>query len=271
MSTGTKLSIGVISYRFDAMLDRTVRSLGFLPAPVEVIVQVAKGTGSDLQQFKLKYESMLEQSLIRVLHIGDRGIFNAMNRVRLTATGDYLWFINAGDELFVDFTLDRLLSYLTAPGSYGFRSIQVHEKDGFIRPAARVENPHPRQIAHPGAVYYRSAYNVIAFDESRSISSDLDFTEQSFNLSDWQYIPQIISVFQLDGVSSRYRFKDFRTYSNESLSLRVKFLIKSMLKLLVGPRWLHRILLFRKCDHVDFQREFPMYRQTNDGMEIERQ
>jgi glycosyltransferase involved in cell wall biosynthesis len=252
-----KLTIGVISRGFDCMLDRTINSLGSIPNQVEVIVQVADDEETDNRSFTSHHDSEIERHVIRILPVGDTGIYNAMNRVRLAARGDYLWFINAGDSLFMDSKLPRFLSYLNEPGSYGFRSAQVHGEDAFIRPAARYKSPHPRQIAHPGAVYHRSAYRHVAFDESRSISSDLDFTDQSFHLSGWQYVPEIVSVFQLDGVSSRYWFKDFQAYSNEPGSVRLKFLIKMILRSLLGPKWLHRILLFRKCDRIGSQSIFP--------------
>lgn len=259
MPTARKLSIGVISYRFDGMLDRTITSLGSLPDEVEVIVQVADAVENDHQQFSLKYDSIIRQDQIRVLPTGDSGIFNAMNRVRLAAKGEYLWFIDAGDGLLPGLALDRFLTVLTEPRSYGFRTVQIHAQDAFIRPASRHINPQPGQIGHVGSIYHRSAFRVIAYDENQPISSDQDFTEKCFRHSGWHYIPEIISIFQLDGVSSRYWFRDFKAYANASLSLKVKFLIKMTLKWLVGPKLLHRILLFRKCDRIDSQDAMPRH------------
>jgi|TARA_B100002003_G_C14073269_1_gene516342 hypothetical protein len=251
MSTNKMLSIAVISYQFDNLLTRTITSLGSVPDRVEIILQLAKGAPNDYHQFQLKYETMIEAGLMRILPFGDDGIFSAMNRVRLAATGEYLWFINSGDEFLSDLGLERVLSHLTEARSYGFRTAQVHGQDTFVRPSLRYKSPLPRQIGHVGAVFHRSAYSMIAFNERQSVSSDQDFTEQCFHQSGWQYVPEIIGVFQLDGVSSRYRFSDFKAFANESRSLRVKFLLKMLLRLLVGTTWLHRILLFRKCDHVE--------------------
>lgn len=251
MSTSKKLSIGVVSYRFDDTLTQTITSFGSIPQQVEVIVQVAQETEHDHRDFSLKYGSIIESGLIRILSVGDEGIFSAMNRIRHEARGEYLWFINAGDRLLTDLTVDRFLSYLTDPRSYGFRAAQIHAEDTFIRPALRYTNPRPAQIGHVAAIYHRSAYSKIAFNENQPISADRDFTERCFVHSGWQYIPEVIGVFELDGVSTRYRYSDFQAFSDESISLRFKFLIKMVLRLLVGPKWLHRSLLFRKCDRVD--------------------
>jgi hypothetical protein len=255
MSIIRKLTVGIISYRFDEMLDKTIRSLGDLPNEVDIIIQVADGAESEFQLFKSRYDSIIQQLQMRILPLGDSGIFNAMNKIRLAATAEYLWFINAGDEMLADLPLDQILTTLTEPRSYGFRSAQMQGHDLFIRPASRYTDPTPRQIGHVASIYHRSAYTEIAYNEHLPVSSDQDFTERCFNHSGWCYIPQIIGVFPLGGVSSAYHLADFKVYRNESLLLRAKFLAKMLLRLLVGTKWLHRILLFRKCDRLDSRQQ----------------
>jgi glycosyltransferase involved in cell wall biosynthesis len=250
MPNDKTLSIGVISYQFDGMLTRTITSLGAVPDQVEVVVQVAVDKEEDHRRFEQQYEAWIDQRIMRILPSGDSGIFNAMNRVRLAAKGDYLWFIDAGDELLSGLDINQFLAYLTEPVNYGFKSAQVYGADTFIRPASRYHTPQPRQIGHVSSVYHRRAYSSIAFDERRSVSADQDYTEQCFQQFGWQYVPEVVGVFQLGGVSSGYRFEDFKAFSTEPLSLRVKFLLKMMLRLLVGAKWTHRIVLARKCDRV---------------------
>ena len=125
----------------------------------------------------------------------------------------------------------------------------------FIRPASKYSDPLPRQIGHVASIYHRSAYAGIAYNENQRVSSDQDFTERCFHHSGWRYIPRIIGVFRLGGVSSSYLLKDFKAYTNEPLSVRVIFLVKMLLRLFVGSKWLHRILLFRKCDRIDSRQQ----------------
>lgn len=43
----------------------------------------------------------------------DRGLYDAMNKGLRMATGDFVWFLNAGDRIFSPGTLDRIMSLCT--------------------------------------------------------------------------------------------------------------------------------------------------------------
>ncbi len=49
----------------------------------------------------------------------DKGIYDAMNKGLKKATGDYVWFLNAGDEVFAPDTLTRVFSMGEADAYYG--------------------------------------------------------------------------------------------------------------------------------------------------------
>lgn len=87
-----KLSIGVISFDASAELRETLLSLGEVPDCCEVVLQLSTRDPTTLETLTKEF------AFIRALPAGDSGIYNAMNKVRLAATGEFLWFLNAGDQ-----------------------------------------------------------------------------------------------------------------------------------------------------------------------------
>ena len=49
----------------------------------------------------------------------DKGIYDAMNKGLKKATGDYVWFLNAGDEIYSPGTLSKVFSLAEADAYYG--------------------------------------------------------------------------------------------------------------------------------------------------------
>lgn len=49
----------------------------------------------------------------------DRGIYDAMNKGLKNSTGDYVWFLNAGDEIYANDTLKKVFSHEPADAYYG--------------------------------------------------------------------------------------------------------------------------------------------------------
>jgi glycosyltransferase involved in cell wall biosynthesis len=95
-----KISIITITYNAEMFLERTfisvqkaLEKLNDLHFLEYIIIDGASkdGTGAIIDQ----YASMLHQ----VVSEPDNGLYDAMNKGLLLAKGEYLWFLNAGDEV----------------------------------------------------------------------------------------------------------------------------------------------------------------------------
>lgn len=138
----------------------------------------------------------------------DSGIYNAMNKGIKVAHGEYLLFLNSGDELFSNQVLNQNNKFLTLYDIIYFNLNVVGEKETFIK-------KYPDQLLfsyfvndtlpHPATFIKKAVFNKIGlYDESLKIVSDWKFFIQSickFNYS-YKRIDKTFATFYLDGLSS---------------------------------------------------------------------
>ncbi|MGF7215507.1 glycosyltransferase involved in cell wall biosynthesis [Spirosoma lacussanchae] len=102
------VSIITITYNADQFLERTIRSVMAYATP-EVDYIIIDGASTDrtldiIRQYEAHVTSWISEP--------DRGLYDAMNKGLHRAQGEYVWFMNAGDELHDPDTLPRLLSLM---------------------------------------------------------------------------------------------------------------------------------------------------------------
>ncbi|MCK8493074.1 glycosyltransferase [Spirosoma sp. RP8] len=99
------VSIITITYNAERFLERTLDSLVAQQASdYEYLVIDGASTDGTLAIIKQH-----ESHVTRWLSEPDNGLYDAMNKGMHLATGDYVWFMNAGDELYDSQTLPNLL------------------------------------------------------------------------------------------------------------------------------------------------------------------
>lgn len=120
-----KVSIITITYNAGEFLERTVKSILSQTYPgIEYVIVDGKSTDGTLPIIK-KYE----KHIARWVSEPDKGLYHAMNKGLRMATGDYAWFINAGDEIYAPHTVDSLINQ--APGAdVFFGETMITDKNG---------------------------------------------------------------------------------------------------------------------------------------------
>lgn len=99
-----KVSIITVVFNAVATLERTILSVQGLDYPyVEYIVVDGASTDGTLPLIR-----QYEKAIHKFLSEPDKGLYDAMNKGLELATGDYVWFINAGDEVSAPEVLTRL-------------------------------------------------------------------------------------------------------------------------------------------------------------------
>jgi glycosyltransferase involved in cell wall biosynthesis len=97
-------SIITVTFNAEKTLEATIQSiLNQSYRNIELIVIDGKSTDGTLDIIK-KYESRIS----RWISEPDHGLYDAMNKGMKLATGDYIWFMNAGDEIYQQDTLDQI-------------------------------------------------------------------------------------------------------------------------------------------------------------------
>lgn len=109
------VSIITITYNAEKFLEKTILSvLGQTYPHIEYII-IDGGSKDHTLDIIKRHQDRIAQWISEP----DKGIYDAMNKGLARAKGDYVWFMNAGDEIFAPDTLQRIMSLPTADVYYG--------------------------------------------------------------------------------------------------------------------------------------------------------
>jgi glycosyltransferase involved in cell wall biosynthesis len=101
-----KFSVITVTYNAALWLERTIQSILLQPG-IEYIIVDGGSTDGTLDIIR-KYESQIS----RWISEPDNGLYDAMNKGLKLATGDYVWFINAGDTVYSENTVREISAML---------------------------------------------------------------------------------------------------------------------------------------------------------------
>lgn len=141
-----KFSIITVTYNAGQVLEKTIQSvISQTYRQIEYIV-VDGGSKDNTLEIVNKYQ----EHISRVISKPDKGLYDAMNKGIRLATGDYLCFLNAGDKLHANETLQQIVQNL--PSSelpdviYGETAI-VDAEGKFL---------HMRRLSAPKQLHWKS-------------------------------------------------------------------------------------------------------------------
>ena len=124
--TSTKapvVSIITITYNAEKFLEKTIQSVLAQTYPHIEYIIIDGGSKDGTIDIIKRYEARLGQWISEP----DKGIYDAMNKGLARATGEYVWFMNAGDEIFAPETTEKIMQSLPADIYYGeteFRDLE---------------------------------------------------------------------------------------------------------------------------------------------------
>lgn len=104
-SFSPKVSIITVCFNAEKFIERTIKSVISQTYPnIEYIIIDGKSKDATVDIIR-RYESMISCWTSEP----DRGIYDAMNKGMHAATGDYIWFLNAGDRLYNEHTVEDIM------------------------------------------------------------------------------------------------------------------------------------------------------------------
>jgi glycosyltransferase involved in cell wall biosynthesis len=107
MSTPAKISVITVVFNAEKLIARTIESVLNQSYPsIEYIVVDGLSTDGTLEVVRSF------PGIHRVISEADRGLYDAMNKGMKEATGDYVWFLNAGDQIYAPDTVERMMEGL---------------------------------------------------------------------------------------------------------------------------------------------------------------
>jgi glycosyltransferase involved in cell wall biosynthesis len=221
MDLKPKISIITVVYNAASLLERTIKSVVGQSYPnVEYIIIDGASTDGTLKIIE-KYKKRITFTYSEK----DKGIYDAMNKGLKSATGDYVLFLNAGDELYADDTIAQIFSSSANADVY-YGNTAVVKEDGTVLGDRRLTPPEHLNwkslkfgmcVSHQSFIAKRLLCDY--YDPEYKVSADIDWVINVLKQSDKIVNTHIyISKFLEGGISNARRKKALK----ERFSIMVK-------------------------------------------------
>jgi len=183
----------------------------------------------------------------------DSGIYEAMNRGIDASSGDAILFLNAGDLLCVDVDFSEIIKNLNYKEIiYCFRCRLRYEDDEYIAPSSYKSNFSINSIVHQAIICPKKILIQNKFNEILPISADSEWKLKVINKNGAIYREEIISEFELGGISNSASFNSTIKYLKQSSTNteKLKHVIKFFMRKILGKKKMYKLLLSRKYTRI---------------------
>lgn len=210
------ISVITICYNAEQCIERTLRSIAQQTYKhIEYII--IDGASSD---GTLVLVAQLAPSA-EVVSEPDGGIYDAMNKGLKRATGEYVWFINAGDAFYSAQTVAQLMGAVRERGEcpdiiYG--DTMLIDSEGRELGLRRLRPPHNLSadsfragmlVCHQAFVCRRSL--APRYDLRYRYSADVDWCIRAMQgAKSYLFVPSPIARYLSEGATTRHRFASLR-------------------------------------------------------------
>ena len=211
------ISIITITYNAECWLERTMKSvLNQTCVDYEYIIVDGASKDGTVDIIK-RLEPMFKGRLLWKSE-PDKGLYDAMNKGIACAKGDFLWFINAGDEIYAPETLAHVVSSAKDDTDIIYGKSCVVNADGMKVGEHHKVTPPDLQRKHllNGLVVSHQAILVrrsIAgnYDTNYRISADYDWVVRAVTVSRKNaYLDEYVCKFLTEGVSAKKRKRGWK-------------------------------------------------------------
>ena len=207
-----KISIITITYDAAQWLERTMRSvLAQTSKDYEYIIvdgASTDGTVDIIKRLEPQFEGRLSWK-----SEPDKGLYDAMNKGIARAKGDFLWFVNAGDEIYAPDTLAHVVAAATEETDIVYGKACIVNAEGIKVSEHHKVTPPDLQRKHflNGLIVCHQAIAVrrsIAgkYNTDYRICADYDWCVRAVSVSKQNaYLDEYVCKFLTEGVSKKQR------------------------------------------------------------------
>lgn len=196
-----KFSIITVCLNSGDRLLQTVRSVCEQTyQDVEMIIQDGGSTDGSVETVRRMAEDRL-----RIYTEKDSGIYDAMNKAVSKATGEYVFFLNAGDLFYSENTLEQMASYMTDDAVIYYGDIYDTLRATVIPSNRKLDDfGYFRNVpCHQCCIYSRALFEERGYDLSYRVRADYEHFLRSHyvNGAEPRYIPVTIARYEGAGFS----------------------------------------------------------------------
>lgn len=134
----------------------------------------------------------------------DRGIYDAMNKGIAAANGEWILFINAGDEFYSPHTLELLSRDLSESADVVYGDVEIRYEDTrVVKRSGRITNLwRGMQFCHQSSAVRRELLVATPFNIDNPIAADLEWFIRAYDSGrPYRYHTGIMSTVSAGGVS----------------------------------------------------------------------
>ncbi|WP_044200094.1 glycosyltransferase family 2 protein [Dyadobacter tibetensis] len=207
------LTIITITYQAERFLERTLKSID---ASMEMVQNkgaieylIIDGGSTD---GTLSIAQRYSHLITTLCSEPDRGLYDAMNKGQERAVGTYLWFMNAGDEIFDSHTLARLMTTLESEADVYYSDAMFVRENGSEVGLRSECTPHKlptdlnwrdftlgMKVCHQAFIARKRVTSTYPID---NLSADIDWEIKCLKRSKkTEYIPQPLCRYLIGGLS----------------------------------------------------------------------
>jgi len=198
-----RISIITINYNNGDLLEATIKSVIEQTFPDYEYIVIDGGSADDSVSIIRKYSNHISYWVSEK----DKGIYNAMNKGILKATGDYCLFLNSGDTFYENDTLKNAVERLDADFVCG-NVLLVYPSGTALWKAPDAVDPlffiQRLSLCHQSLFIKTESLKQRSYDESLKIAADWEqvFYEILINHRTYKKLDAIVCRYLSDGVSS---------------------------------------------------------------------
>ncbi|MCR4665185.1 MAG: glycosyltransferase [Paludibacteraceae bacterium] len=206
------VSIITITYNAERWLERTMRSVLAQTCTEYEYIIVDGGSKDGTVDIIRRMEPLFEGRLAWKSE-PDKGLYDAMNKGIAWAKGDFLWFVNAGDEIYAPETLAHIMAETKEDTDIVYGKACVVNAEGVkVGEHHKVTPPDLQRrhmlnglvVCHQAILVRRSVAGQ--YDTRYRIAADYDWCIRAVTASRRNvYLDEYVCKFLTDGISHRQR------------------------------------------------------------------
>jgi putative colanic acid biosynthesis glycosyltransferase len=229
------ISIVTVVYNGEEFLEDTIKSvIEQSYESIEYIIIDGGSTDGTVDIIK-KYEDKIDYWVSEP----DSGIYDAMNKGAKLASGDFIYFLNAGDRLLANTNIEEVVNnidslqklYFTRAKIIGDGTSWIYPSEEIVDYQQWVKHNLPN---HQTMFFPKSFYKSNVYDLRLKIGADDDYKLLALKYLEVKFIDMQIVEFARDGLSSNHKtFQLFTQRLKESFIKNYKH--KKILRLFLDP------------------------------------
>jgi len=249
------LSIIIPTFNSADSIERSLESIAAQTfTDYEVIVQDGSPNGDTARAIG-KFLAVYPDCPIRFYRENDRGVYDAMNKAMVKASGEWLYFLGSDDQLYDDCVLTNVMSSQnTADCNVIYGNAEIVGDCAWARSRTIYDGPFDlqmllsRNICHQ-AIFYRAdfARKVGEYNANYVVCGDWDFNMRCWARTKFKYIDVTVAKFIAGGLSSGIS-RDRQFYRDFVANILRYFHLSPLSPLVNAPgfNWLSDVILIQR-------------------------